>query len=99
MDYKTIVKAGYNAIAKQYLEGRTRDSEDVRLLGDFISKLPPNATVLDAGCGAGVPITQILSQRFDVIGVDFSEAQIELARKNVPQAEFLCQDMTQLHFP
>jgi len=30
--------------------------------------------------------------------VDFSEAQIELAKKNVPNATFLCQDMTKLSF-
>ena len=99
MDFKQIVKAGYDTIAKRYLDGRTQDSEDVRLLDDFISRLPLHAKVLDAGCGAGVPITQILSERFDVTGVDFSEAQIELAKKNVPQGEFLRRDMTQLDFP
>ncbi|SRR6266498_2374412 len=99
MDFKQTVKAGYNAIAKRYLEERRRDSEDVRLLDDLISKLPLHAKVLDGGCGAGVPITQILSERFNVTGVDFSEAQIDLARRNVPQAEFLCQNMTQLDFP
>lgn len=99
MDFKQIVKAGYNTVAKRYLEGRTRDSEDVRLLDDLIHRLPLHAKVLDAGCGAGIPITQILSERFDVTGVDFSGAQIDLAKKNVPQAEFLCRDMTQLDFP
>jgi SAM-dependent methyltransferase len=99
MDFKQIVKDGYDTIAKRYLDGRTQDSEDVRLLGDVIRKLPRHAKVLDAGCGAGVPITQILSERFDVIGVDLSETQIELAKKNVPEAAFLCKDMTQLDFP
>ena len=99
MDRKNTVRAGYNKIAGAYLAGRTRDSEDVRLLEDLIARLPKNAKVLDAGCGAGVPVAQILSTRFDLIGVDFSEAQVELARKNVPNAIFLCQDMTQLNFP
>ena len=31
--------------------------------------------------------------------MDFSEAQIELAKKNVPNANFICQDMTRLDFP
>ena len=31
--------------------------------------------------------------------MDFSEAQIELAKKNVPNATFLCEDMTKLDFP
>ena len=99
MDYKETVKAGYNKIADRYLEERTRDSEDIRLIDDLIARLPSNAKILDAGCGAGVPVAQILSQKFHVTGVDFSEVQIELARKQVPNAEFICQDMTKLDFP
>jgi ubiquinone/menaquinone biosynthesis C-methylase UbiE len=99
MDFKKTVKEGYNNIAERYLAGRTRDSEDVQLLDDFIERLPENSKVLDAGCGAGVPISQILSEHFAVTGVDFSEAQIELAKKNVPNATFICEDMTKFNFP
>jgi ubiquinone/menaquinone biosynthesis C-methylase UbiE len=99
MEFKEIVKASYNKIADRYLDERTRDSEDIHLLDELINRLPSGAKILDAGCGAGIPVTQILSRYFDVVGVDFSEVQIERARKNVPQAEFLCNDMTQLYFP
>lgn len=99
MDYKDIVRTGYNQIAQRYLSERTTDSEDVHLLADFMELLSPDAKVLDAGCGAGSPITRLLAERFDVIGVDFSAAQIELAKQNVPNAKFLCQDLTDLHFP
>jgi 2-polyprenyl-3-methyl-5-hydroxy-6-metoxy-1,4-benzoquinol methylase len=99
MNFKKTVKDGYNAIAARYLAERTRDSADVKLLDDFIERLSPTAKILDAGCGAGVPISQNLSERFQVTGVDFSEAQIELAKKNVPKADFLCEDMTKLDFP
>ena len=99
MDYKKTVREGYNAIAERYLSERNRDSADVRLLNEFIERLPENAQVLDAGCGAGVPISQMLSERFHVTGVDFSEAQIELAKRSVPRGTFLCEDMTKLEFP
>lgn len=99
MDYKDIVKTGYNQIADRYLSERTTDSADVRLLADFTELLSPDAKVLDAGCGAGIPITRMLAKRFDVIGVDFSAAQIELARQHVPNAKFFCEDLTDLHFP
>jgi len=99
MDFKNLVKAGYDKIANEYLSVRTRDAEDIRLLEDLIARLPTGAKVLDAGCGAGVPVTQKLSEQFSVTGVDFSEAQIELARKNVSKANFVCQDMTKLDFP
>ncbi|HSK87813.1 MAG TPA: methyltransferase domain-containing protein, partial [Anaerolineales bacterium] len=89
MDFKKTVKAGYNAIADRYLAERRRDSQDVRLLDGFIERLPAIALVLDAGCGAGIPISQSLSERFQVTGVDFSEAQIDLAKKHVPNGTFL----------
>jgi len=98
MDFKKTVKEGYNAIADRYLAERTRDSQDVRLLDDFIQRLPADAKVLDAGCGAGIPISQMLSEHFDVTGVDFSEAQIDLAKKHVPKGSFICQDMSRLDF-
>jgi SAM-dependent methyltransferase len=99
MDFRETVRKGYDAIAERYLAGRRRDSEDVRLLGEFMQRLPAGAQVLDAGCGAGVPVSQMLSERFELIGVDFSEAQIGLARKHVPNANFICKDMTDLDFP
>jgi|WetSurSiteA1Bulk_404760.scaffolds.fasta_scaffold34260_1 SAM-dependent methyltransferase len=99
MDFKKVVKEGYNAIADRYLAERRLHSEDVRLLDEFIKKLPDNAKVLDAGCGAGIPISRKLSEHFQVTGVDFSEAQIELARKHVPNGTFICRDMTNLDFP
>jgi len=97
--HKETVRTGYNIIADRYLATRTRDSEDVRLLNELTTRLPAGAKVLDAGCGAGLPISQLLSEKFEVIGVDFSEAQIKLARQNVHKAAFICQDMTQLNFP
>ena len=98
MNHKEIVKAGYNTIPDAYLAMRGTDSEDVQLLDELIRRLPRDARVLDAGCGAGVPVAQLLCQHFQVVGVDFAEAQIQLARQLVPEAEFVCQDITDLSF-
>jgi len=99
MNKKETVKAGYNTIATSYLKTRNADSEDVRLLDDLVQRLPKGARVLDAGCGAGVPVARFLSRYFDVVGVDFAEAQLRLARQLVPGAQFVCQDITDLGFP
>jgi ubiquinone/menaquinone biosynthesis C-methylase UbiE len=98
MNHKETVRTGYNAIAERYLAGRTTDYEDVRLLGDFIRRLPPGARILDAGCGAGVPVTRFLCRFQRVVGVDFAEAQTHMARRLVPDARFVCQDITKLGF-
>ena len=96
MDDKSTVRDGYNSIAAKYLPTRSEDSEDVQLLQELVERLPKGAKVLDAGCGAGIPVTRYLIQFFDVTGVDFSDEQIRMARQLVPEAHFLCQDITQL---
>src|SRR5215213_4990891 len=87
-------------MAEQYLA--TKDPEDplaLEALGDLASLLPPEAGVLDLGCGAGVPVTRWLIDRgFTVTGVDVSDRQLELARTNVPDCTFLKADMTELDF-
>lgn len=99
-EHKKIVKEGYDVIAGRYLAVHSKiHPRDLELLEELIQCLPKEAKVLDVGCGAGVPITRILSQSFDVIGVDLSEEQIRLARELVPEVGFICQDMTELGFP
>ena len=99
MKDKEIVRQGYNEVAEDYLALRNEELAEMEFLPDFISKIPKDSKVLDAGCGAGYPFTKKLSEYFDVIGVDISEKQIELATKKVPKATFLCEDMTKLSFP
>ena len=93
-----IVRAGYNSIADNYLAARTRDSADVQLIDRLLNRLPKNSLILDAGCGAGIPITQLLSQNHRVIGIDFAIQQLVLAKKLIAQGSFACQDMALLGF-
>jgi ubiquinone/menaquinone biosynthesis C-methylase UbiE len=99
MNHKEIVRAGYNKIADAYLQNRTVDSDDVRLLDELVKRLPHGARILDAGCGAGIPVAAFLNLHFQVVGVDFAEKQIAKARQLVPGADFICQDITKLDFP
>jgi cyclopropane fatty-acyl-phospholipid synthase-like methyltransferase len=55
--------------------------------------------VLDLGCGCGMPATAWLAERYSVTGVDFSLVQIERARRLVPGARFLAEDMATVRFP
>ena len=52
--------------------------------------------MLDAGCGAGIPVARRLAARFRVTGIDISSAQVELARRNVPCGDFSVGDMAAL---
>lgn len=99
MDHGEIVKARYDTVADRYLAHRPRNTADIRLLDRLIESAPKDATLLDAGCGAGVPVTEILAQRFEVTGVDFSKEQILRAQRLVPRARFLCADLRAVEFP
>lgn len=98
---KRTVAAGYDAMAERYLAWGASVVEDPRdeMLERFSSGLPDGSRVLDLGCGAGIPSTRSLSQRFRVIGVDISPAQVEQARRNVPNAEFIQGDIGEVEFP
>lgn len=99
-DGRRIVEAGYDRIAEHYLAGKgPLEPETLALLERTVRGLPPDAAVLDLGCGAGVPVTRWLAERFAVTGVDLSARQLELARHNVPGATFVQADMAGLTFP
>ena len=95
------VAVGYDRISGRYLEWVARIEGDPRdrMLVEFAQRLPAGARVLDLGCGPGVPSTRALAQRFEVVGVDISAAQIELARTNVPEATFIHGDLTLIDLP
>jgi len=99
-DFKRIVSQGYDAIGDAYVEWTARSATDARqrYTALLLESLPAGATVLDLGCGAGMPTTRTLAQRFQVTGVDISPQQIERARLNVPSATFLRADMSALDF-
>jgi len=91
---KELVEAGYDRMAEAYLA--SKDPADGVLLSELealADQLPTSARVLDLGCGAGVPATEWLAQRFKVTGIDISERQLELARERVPDASFVKADM------
>lgn len=91
-----LVKQSYNKIAQNYLAGRDQ-FKNVKYLDKLNNLLRHNSTILDIGCGAGVPIDQYLvGKGHKVIGIDISEKQIELAKKNVPEAKYIVKDMSNL---
>jgi cyclopropane fatty-acyl-phospholipid synthase-like methyltransferase len=97
---KAIVEAGYDALGERYLAwGHTIEGDPRnRFLNELTSRLHDGARVLDLGCGAGIPSTKQLAERFDVVGADISEEQLRLARANVPAARFVRSDLSELEF-
>ena len=98
MDPKRLVARGYDRIAERYLEWVQNESSEARerYTQVLLEGLPAGARVLDLGCGAGLPTTRALCERFRVVGVDLSARQVALARTNVPAAKFMQGDITRL---
>jgi SAM-dependent methyltransferase len=44
--------------------------------------------VVDLGCGSGLLARELLDAGYRILGIDISEAMIELARRRAPEAEF-----------
>jgi cyclopropane fatty-acyl-phospholipid synthase-like methyltransferase len=93
-----IVEQGYDVIADTFIQWRDRIVGDPRRAwaDELTSRLSDGARILELGCGAGVPDTLLLAERFRVTGVDISREQIARARANVPQATFIQADFTAL---
>jgi ubiquinone/menaquinone biosynthesis C-methylase UbiE len=93
---KRTVARGYNNITGDYLKlveymGSTVRDKYLKVLFGYLQE---GAFILELGCGLGIPMTQQLVKRFRVVGVDIAREQLLLARKNVPEADFILGDMT-----
>ena len=99
-DPKRVVEQSYDKVAEEYalLEGET-EWPRMKWLWRLLALLEAGSTVLDLGCGSGDPADIEISKEHIVTGVDISQAQIDLARKNVPAATFIHGDAASIHFP
>ena len=93
---KDLVRKGYNKIARKYMEVRDQFTND-RYLMMLNNLLEPNSKILDLGCGAGKPVDKFfIYHGHNLIGIDISEKQIKLAKRNTPQASYAVKDISDL---
>jgi SAM-dependent methyltransferase len=84
---------GYEEIAEIFISGRGRNRSGVgaSVVAEWSRMLPSGATVLDLGCGTGVPISQALIERgFNVFGVDASPKIVAAFRASFPALPVEC---------
>jgi len=103
---RELVRRGYDAISLAYRsddgEAASSSGEDVGRYAGWVAELagllPTGASVVDLGCGAGIPATgELAGHGLRVIGVDFSTVQLARARRLVPAASLVRADMAALH--
>lgn len=90
--------SSYSRIALKYHKQRGK-YPNIKLISKFTRRIPKASKILDLGCGAGVPVSKFLANKgYKIIGVDFADGMLKLARKNVPKAKFIKMDITDLKF-
>ncbi len=95
MDKYAITIDTYNQAAKQYQD----KFMDMNLYNDSYDKfcnlvVGKNAQVFEIACGPGNITRYLLSRRpdFKILGIDLSPGMVELAKVNIPTADFLLMD-------
>ncbi len=97
-DPKAIVRRGYDRVSRAYRADDADDGEYGAWLDLIEKRVDAGSSVLDLGCGCGVPVARRLARRYAVTGVDLSPVQIERAHELVPSATFVCAEMSTLRF-
>jgi len=95
---------GYEAIAADFIARRgnieTRSTGiGTKEVHAWAQSLPPGATVLDLGCGPGIPLTEILvEQGLHVFAVDAAPSFIAVFRQNLPGVPVACETVMESDF-
>jgi SAM-dependent methyltransferase len=97
---KDVVRRGYDALSYRYRADAEEPEVYAAWLAQLQERVPAGGSILDLGCGCGVPLARDLAASgYAVTGVDLSAVQIRRARRLVPAADFLHADATQISFP
>ena len=90
---------GYDALAAEFIAARAASSIGVATVRRWSRELPRGSTVLDLGCGCGVPISQALIEAgFTVFGVDASPRMTAAFAARFPHAAVTCEPVERSAF-
>ena len=72
--------------------GKSTSGVGTSAIRQWVRALPFGATVLDLGCGTGLPITNVLiGEKLTVYGIDASPTLVAAFRQNFPDTPVACE--------
>lgn len=93
---------GYEGVAAEFLAGRGSPQSSgigARQVRAWARELSPGATVLDLGCGSGLPITDVLiDEGLDVYAVDAAPSFVAAFRHRFPDTPVACEAVEESAF-
>ena len=97
----SFLESAYDQISTIYEDAFRAHYQHVQRVLDGITKdLSPKSRVLDIGSGTGRPVTDHFASHGHIVtGVDISLGMVDLARKQVPKAQFIHSPMTMFEPP
>ena len=87
------LKETYDKIAEDWHSDHKKDDWWIEGTDKFISYLSKGDLVLDVGCAGGIKSKYLMQKGLNVVGIDFSEKMIEIAKREFPNGEFLVKDL------
>jgi 2-polyprenyl-3-methyl-5-hydroxy-6-metoxy-1,4-benzoquinol methylase len=90
---------GWEAVADWFIEHSARSGIGVRCIERWTEDLPPGATVLDVGCGAGSPRSAALMPNgARVYALDASPTLVRAYQSRFPDARVACEPVETSRF-
>lgn len=82
---------GWEAVAADFIRDGRRSRVGVAVVADWVMQLPTGCSVLDLGCGPGVPRSEPLHARGVVFAVDASPSLAHAYQERFPSAHVACE--------
>lgn len=98
MPHKNATRESYQATAQAFATN-VADLAPHYSINKFLSLLPANANIIDIGCGSGRDARIFSEKGLSVLGIDFSQNLLNIAKETAPLAEFQLMDIETATLP
>jgi SAM-dependent methyltransferase len=94
---------GYEAVSEEFLASRGSRSRStgigVKEVRKWARTLPRDSSVIELGCGPGIPITTVLVEEgLRVFGVDAAPSFVAAFQRNLPGTPIVCETVQESRF-